>query len=685
MSRPMTGLQSAFNGGEYAPQLNARVDLAKFKQGCRLLRNFKVQPHGGAVKRPGFILLDALPGEAKLLRFVFNQDQTYCLAFGEHWLRVFTPDGPVLTDADQIYEIASPYSLAQAKEISAAQSADILFLACEGVAPQMLKRFGHNHWEFEAMSFDAPLAAPTGFTAWRSHDGYWSPYTYCVTAVDAEGKESEVSAKYEIGGAPPNNWPEYFAISMSWNIVPGAAEYRVYKAQYGGRPGYIATVSQPATDTTATYHDSNVAPSLSEGPPEYENPFPHDDYPRVVSFFEQRLVFASSPNRPQTIWMSKSGDYRNFARYKPQAADSPWEGTIVGSDVSRLNWMVALRSLVVGADMTEWEISASQGAFSAETAQRKPQSYIGSARMPAIIVGNTILHIDRSGAQVRNFQYSFAADSYEGSDCSIMASHLFERYRITDWTYQQHPDSVVWAVREDGLLLGMTYQYEHQVIAWHRHDTQGEFVSVCATPHGRDDILFAVIRRQGQYFLERLADRYIDGDYSLNPFLDCALIYDQPGVEISVVRGLEHLEGMRVGILSRGAVETDRVVTDGSVTLDKPSDRVIVGLQYTADLETMPTEIVGQEGTSVGRKKQINKVGIRFHETVHAKVGVSFDELETVKWRSNEPHGTPPRPFSNDKMVTLPTMADKVVSVCVRSDEPTPMTVLALMPDIKVF
>ena len=138
----------------------ARVDLAKYGKGCRTLRNFLVQPHGGAVKRPGFELLDVLPGPCALVPFVFNQDQAYCLCFGEHWLRVATHDGFILGQDGQPYQIASPYTLAQARELSHAQSADVLFLACHGARPQRLKRLGHDHWEFEGMVFTAPLPPP---------------------------------------------------------------------------------------------------------------------------------------------------------------------------------------------------------------------------------------------------------------------------------------------------------------------------------------------------------------------------------------------------------------------------------------------------------------------------------------------------------------------------------------------
>ena len=128
---PGSALQSDFTAGELSPSLLARVDLAKYSKGCRTLKNFLVQPHGGAVKRPGFELLDALPSEAVLAPFVFNNDQTYCLVFGEKWMRVATHDGFVLGDDDEPYEIATPYTLEQARVLSYTQSADVLFIACQ--------------------------------------------------------------------------------------------------------------------------------------------------------------------------------------------------------------------------------------------------------------------------------------------------------------------------------------------------------------------------------------------------------------------------------------------------------------------------------------------------------------------------------------------------------------------------
>ena len=684
---PFTTLQGAFTSGELSPSLTARIDLSKYQQGCKTLSNFLVQPHGGAVKRPGFLLMDLLPWEAALLPFVFNAQQAYCLAFGEKRLRIANAEGMILGGDGSPYEIYSPYTLEQAKTLSFAQSGDVLFLACQGVIPHKLKRLAHESWEFEAMSFTCPISAPEsvsgqGYNQAKKSDGSaqaWqlvTPYEYVITAVDANGKESEASDGWTFTGPSSSNWSSGDYVRVTWSEVEGAEEYRVYKKEFGGRPGYLASTGD------LSYNDYNTRPLLSDGPPKWRDPFPDDDYPAVVCFFEQRLVFAATPKQPQTIWMSKTGDYDNFSSSVPIKGDDSLEMTIAANEVSSIRWMLPLRSLILGGAGMEWELASSEGAFTAKSAKVTPQSYRGSAALRALVVGNILLHVARSGREVRDLKYDFGADSYGGTDRTILAAHLFEERRITSWTYQPSPDSIIWAACDDGSLLGMTFQPEHEVYAWHRHHTDGKFLCVCSVPGNDADTLFAVVRRGDRHCLEVLAPRMRNQDVASSVHLDCAMQYR--GAAVTSLSGLEHLEGRKVGILADGAVQAEREVKGGKITLDGPASVVTVGLPYTADLETMPVEVAGEGGSSVGRKKYISAVNVLFRDTVTAKIGCSFSRLEEKPWRTVEPYGSPPGLYSGAQRVTVPERARNMAGVCVRSDSPLPMTILAIMPEVEV-
>lgn len=142
---------------------------------------------------------------------------------------------------------------------------------------------------------------------------------------------------------------------------------------------------------------------------------------------------------------------------------------------------------------------------------------------------------------------------------------------------------------------------------------------------------------------------------------------------------------MEVQIFADDAVHPARTVAGGRVNLEREASIVTVGLGYVADLGTMPVEVMGQNGSSVGAKKQINAVDVLFQSSLGVKVGLSFDDrMQAVKWRTNEPYGKPPAPYSGMKSVVVPSLADNSVTVCIRSDLPTPVSVLVLVSRVQV-
>jgi len=95
-----TLIQRSFTGGEIAPALYARVDTVKYQTGARTLRNFFVQRYGGVANRPGtqFVGQSKLSGKrVRLVKFVFNAEQTYVLEFGDEYMRVIQ-GGAYVTD-----------------------------------------------------------------------------------------------------------------------------------------------------------------------------------------------------------------------------------------------------------------------------------------------------------------------------------------------------------------------------------------------------------------------------------------------------------------------------------------------------------------------------------------------------------------------------------------------------------
>ena len=71
---PLTLNRPSFAAGELDPMFAGRVDMDKYHVGCRTLRNMIVHPHGGASKRQGTAVVGALPGDGRVIPFVFNAE-----------------------------------------------------------------------------------------------------------------------------------------------------------------------------------------------------------------------------------------------------------------------------------------------------------------------------------------------------------------------------------------------------------------------------------------------------------------------------------------------------------------------------------------------------------------------------------------------------------------------------------
>ena len=222
-----------------------------------------------------------------------------------------------------------------------------------------------------------------------------------------------------------------------------------------------------------------------------------DEYPAVVGFFDQRLSFGGGNNRPQTVFHSVVGDYENFDYNTPYIDSDAIEYTLDSQEVNNIRWMAEVGELLIGTEGAIWRVSRgdSNSAFSATSKVVKRQAKYGCANIEALVVGSSILFVQRGVTKVRDLTYSLEADGYVGNDLTIFASHIFEDRTIVDWAYAENPDSIVWCVLDDGTLAALTYVREHKVFGWHRHETAGKYESVASVPEDVMDDVYFVVKR----------------------------------------------------------------------------------------------------------------------------------------------------------------------------------------------
>lgn len=243
-------------------------------------------------------------------------------------------------------------------------------------------------------------------------------------------------------------------------------------------------------------------------------------YPAVARFYQDRLCFAQNTDQPMTIWMSATGVYDSFIRHTDLLATDGITTNLPSRQLNAINGLVALKRLVAFTNASEWTIGANQGTgLDATSYEQTLEGYRGSNGVEPVLVGNEAIYMQAVGKVVRNFGYEFGSDSYVGSDLNILSRHLFDKWTIIDLAYQQDPDSIVWALRDDGVLLGMTYMREQEVVAWFWLDTgtvadnyPGLIQSIATIPGDGYDELWMVVRRGDYQFIEMMSQRIVQAD-----------------------------------------------------------------------------------------------------------------------------------------------------------------------------
>ncbi|HXF44857.1 MAG TPA: hypothetical protein VNK91_01945 [Burkholderiaceae bacterium] len=573
-------IQRSFAGGEIAPALHARADQVKYATGLRTCRNFEIQKHGGVANRSGFqyVATTALSGRRiRLIPFDFSDTQTYVLEFGNLYVRwitagarlvvsgvpawnnatIYQPADLVvnngvnfycrLTNIAQqppnalywyplpgnIYEIPTTYPEADLQGLHFVQSADVLTITHRNQPPQELRREGHTRWRFVGIDTTvAGIAAPATPTITAGAAGSLG-YGYRLTAVAANYEESLPSGLQTVTSAIPT---ESAPNVINWTAVTGAQHYRIYKSYGDTLTGFIGIANG------TSFKDIGLSPDFSVTPPVAQTLFNQSgNYPATVGQFQQRRQFARADTAPETIWNSRSGLRSNFTLSYPAQDDNAITFTLSGRRVNEIRHLLELdaRFLVLTTN-GEWEIEGDvDGVLTPAHINPRQFGHNGAATVIPAIVDDTAVFVQARGNRLRDLRYEVVdtggkTQSYRGRDLSVYAVHLFKRYAITELAYQQQPNSVVWAVRSDGALLGLTYVREHDIWGWHRHDTDGTVENICVVPEGGEDALYAVIARLvpaisptiPQRYIERLHNRLVTNIAIDAFFVDSGLTYD---------------------------------------------------------------------------------------------------------------------------------------------------------------
>ena len=423
-----------------------------------------------------------------------------------------------------------------------------------------------------------------------------------------------------------------------------------------------------------------------------------NNWPQKVTFHQQRLVFAATALNPKTVWMTRAGDFSSFAN------NTGASGTMLDSDAvtftldsgqqNQIQWITSSKALLIGTLGDEWTVTGNnQTALTPSNILAQRQTNNGSEAVKPITVGLTTMFLERHGRVLNEFVYDYAFDSYKTTDMTILAPHLTELYSLTAWAYQQTPDSIIWGIREDGDLIGCTYQRQHKVVGWHRHSTDGAFKAITVIPgNTREDDVWVITKRVidsvDSYYIEKMADYYKEDDPEWGRFLDSYLVYI--GTATDTI-SLPHLVGKEVQILADGSVHPPQTVpSSGIVTLNDSYSHIVAGLAYESEVRPLLSDFDTREGSTIGRTQRITKVTIGFFKTVGGFIGTESDEdgerEEEIPFRMpNDLTGQPVPLFTGFYDYDFFEGFDNKSDYFIRQRQPLPMTILSVVDKVEVY
>jgi len=657
---------SSFSAGEISPLLEGRTGLEKYKEGLADLTNMIVMPTGGTKRRPGTEYLGEVKTssvKSRLIPFQFKSTDTYILEFGNEIMRVYRNGAQVLN--------------ATAKTITAATKA----------SPGVLTSNSHGFSNGDEI-FIASVGGMTELNGRNYRVANSTTNTFTLTDLFGAAINTTSFTTYTSGGTAT----EIFELATPYPEakVPDVRFVQSADTMYFVHPEYAIRTLTRSDHNNWTF----ATPSIGGSPSPALNT--SGNYPSVVTFFEQRLVYASTAANPQTIWFSKNADYNNFT--VGTGDNDALIYTIASNTVDSIRYLSSTRVLAIGTTGGEFVLtSTNDGPVTPTTTLIRKYSNYGTANVEPVQVADVTLFLQRGARKVREFKFvgDVNTSGYAAPDMTILAEHISQG-GITQFAYQQEPESIVWALRSDGTLLGLTYRREEEVVGWHKHTIGGVFgsgqavvesIAPLPTDTGNDDLYLIVkrtINSQTKRYVEVLKPFDFGSVTTAAFFVDSGLAYS--GSAVTSLSGLYHLEGQSVAILANGATHPDETVSGGGITLDYSSTTAAVGFSYTSEMQTMRIESGSEDGTSQGKPKRIHAVTLRLFETVGIEVGNSATEIDRIPFRDSSmlmDNGIPL--FSGDKTIEFSGGFDNDDRIYVRQSQVLPMTVLAFYPRMNTF
>jgi len=734
-SQEIHPIKPNFTSGEVSPLIKGRVDVSRYLSGVARMENMLPLVQGGAFRRSGTVFGAETKdsGKVRMVPFIFSEEQSYTLEFGDLYIRFYTQNAQVTEAGTAITNTSQTNPVVVDATAHGLSNGDrVVITGVIGMTELNNREFtvaNQTANDFELSGIDG-----TGFTAYTSG-----------------GTVAEI---FEI--VSPWSGTEIQELQFAQSADVMYITHPDFDVRKLSRTSALVWPLTPVTFTGITF--TGV-----------------DERPGSVAFYEQRLVLARTNEKPLTVFLSKAGDLENFTTgTNPEDAI---EYAMVAKQVNEIRWLsLTGKVLGIGTEGAEFEGGSTdfnEGVTPLNFRIRQHTSFGSKSQVPVAFDTST-LYLQRAKRKLREFTYDFQKDGFISTDLTVLSDQILFEEGI-DLAYQQEPNNNIYVTTTSEHMACLTYQKEQQVVGWAKIFLGGTDVlieSVGVIPGTTEDQVWVAVKRtinsstfrSTEFFKPRFietvtirkedaffvdsgltfesppktisgatktdpvvitatAHGFSDGDFikirsvkgmtelndrrfkvasktantfELNDRDDNTIDgtgfteYISGGnarLEVTTIENLNHLIGETVEILVDGRSH-DKLIVDsgGRITLSFGGSIIQIGLGNTALIETLPFEPGNPLGTTQGKTTTISRIKIRFYQALGGTIRIQDgDKSQLVFNKLFDTMDQSPPLLTGLVPDTYPFNAiPEEPSLIYENSQPFPVTILAILPEYKV-
>ena len=294
--------------------------------------------------------------------------------------------------------------------------------------------------------------------------------------------------------------PYEYLVSYAWadgyQYCPGDV-VEVGGTYYECTALYTGTTPKEATPPGTHWRSLTAVNSLTDDDKVYQRhavAYREETIPREIVAHQGRLLMSSSALYPATAFGSEISHYANFGAGPYD--DDPWIFTISGDRVGRILWMYVTDQLYFG---TRGGVFGVSDVITPNQFLLRKITTHSASEVEGVAAAGNLLYFQGDRQTLREIKAIDAQQNYEASDLTIFSSHLFETHKAVKMVVQHSPDCVVWILREDGILVSLSYEYTTGMLAFARHTFPHPIIDI--TGGTGDDLYMAAEGEEAAYLM----------------------------------------------------------------------------------------------------------------------------------------------------------------------------------------